>query len=74
LGKVKVPAGPAALPPLVKAAFRLETQALAALGPAAVDNGLAALGPHPHQETVSAFSSEIMGLKSPFHNEPRLIY
>lgn len=43
-------------------------QAFAALGPAAIDHGLAAAGFHPAQKSVGAFSSKVVGLEGHFHD------
>jgi len=43
-------------------------QAFTALGPAAIDHGLAAPGFHAAQKAVGAFSSQIVGLKGHFHD------
>jgi hypothetical protein len=48
--------------------MELQGQALAPPGPAAVDDGLAAVGSHADEKAVSAFSSEIMGLERSFHD------
>jgi hypothetical protein len=44
-----------------------DSEALAALGPAAADDVPAAPGAHADQKAVGAFPSNVMGLESSFH-------